>query len=63
MLGLPGGEVEQIVLNLVCSQSENLGIGQLTFRLVCGQFLFISRADVVKDINVRVNKPGCALST
>lgn len=55
--------MEQIVLYLVCSQSENLGIGQLTFRLVCGQFLFISRADVVKDINVRVNKPGCALST
>lgn len=35
-----------------------LAIGKLTFNLVFGEFLFISGADVVTNINVCVNKRG-----
>lgn len=60
---LPVEEVKDMVLDLVDVPSGNLGVSKLALDLVLGQFLFISRADIMENVDVHVNEPGHEVGT
>lgn len=60
---MPVEEVKDMVLDLVDVPSGKLGVSKLALDLVLGQFLFISRADIMENVDVRVNEPGHEVGT